>query len=150
MILTGEGDISGELKSISRELSLDEQVEFLGYVEPNVLEKLTPRAEIGINLLENKGLSYYHSLANKFFAYVQAEVPQICINFPEYRMMNEKYEVAILVDDLKKETLINAVQKLRNDTSLYQRLKENCNRAAGEWNWEVEKGRFVKLMAGIN
>ena len=37
-------------------------------------------------LLENTGLSYYYSLANKFFDYVQAGVPQLCVDVAASRV----------------------------------------------------------------
>lgn len=52
----------------------------------------------GINLLTDEGLSYRYSLANKFFDYVHAGIPQICIAFPEYKKLNVEHEVALLTN----------------------------------------------------
>jgi glycosyltransferase involved in cell wall biosynthesis len=75
---------------------------------------------------------------------VQAGIPQICIDFPEYRALNKEYEVAILVKDLKLQTLANAV-KLLKDGNLYRKLHENCLQAREEWNWERESGKLLEL-----
>ncbi|MEL6924936.1 MAG: glycosyltransferase, partial [Bacteroidota bacterium] len=75
--LAGEGDRSFELREQVREQQLEDRVRFLGYLAPVELKKITERAYLGFNLLENRGLSYYYSLANKFFDYVQAQVPAL-------------------------------------------------------------------------
>jgi len=100
---------------------------------------------MGINLLENKGLNYYYSLANKFFDYVQAGLPQISMNFPEYKKMNEQFEVAVLIDDLKTKTIVNAVNRLLHEKDFYFRLRENCLRAREEWNWEKEEQKLLSF-----
>jgi hypothetical protein len=43
-------------------------------------------------------------LANKFFDYIQAGIPQVTMNFPEYAAINREYEVAVLIDDLEPHT----------------------------------------------
>ena len=74
---------------------LAKKVIFKGYVKPKELPKITAKASIGLNLLENKSLNYYYSLANKAFDYIQAEIPAIHMDFPEYRQLNQTYEVLL-------------------------------------------------------
>jgi hypothetical protein len=113
LVICGEGDCSAALRAQAQQLGLlaataaypAGQVEFRGYVLPAALRQLTAQATVGIMLLENTGLSYYYSLANKFFDYVQAGIPQLCIDFPEYRALNAQHEVAVLVPDLAPATL---------------------------------------------
>ena len=67
-------------------------------MRPDELKSYTQKAKLGINLVEHLGLSYYYSLSNKFFDYIHAGLPQITMNFPEYKNLNDKYQVAILID----------------------------------------------------
>lgn len=143
--LAGEGDLSQALRDLVTALQLQDRVRFVGYLRPEELKKLTPTAAIGLNLLENKGLSYYYSLANKFFDYIQAGVPSINMNFPEYMHINRQYEVGILVEDLKQDTIQAAIRSLLTNPALYQRLKENCRQAALELCWEVEEKRLTQF-----
>jgi len=142
--LAGEGDLSVELREKVKQLSLAQKVRFLGFVLPKELPGITAQAWIGLNLLENKGLSYYYSLANKAFDYIQSGVPSIHMDFPEYRKLNEDWQVFELVADLEVETLRQAIRKLLNDAPHYQKLQENCRKAAASLNWEQEE---VKLLA---
>jgi glycosyltransferase involved in cell wall biosynthesis len=95
LLLAGQGDLSNELRALAKRLNIETKVQFLGYLKPDELRKITAQATIGINVLENKGLSYYYSLSNKFFDYIHALVPQICIDFPEYRKINDEYNRSI-------------------------------------------------------
>jgi hypothetical protein len=128
------------------------QVEFKGYVLPAALRVLTAQATVGIMLLENTGLSYYYSLANKFFDYVQAGIPQLCIDFPEYRALNARHEVAELVPDLAPATLAAALARLLpggQPGARYHQLAANCRRARAEWSWQQEEKTLVNLYRNL-
>lgn len=139
LAIAGEGDLSQQLRTLTQQLQLQNKVYFHGYVTPKNLKTLTAQAWVGINLLENRGLSYYYSLANKFFDCVQAGVPVITMDFPEYRALNEAFEVAILLPALTPETVAEAVHKLLTDKELYSKLRLNCLRAREVWHWEAEE-----------
>ncbi len=147
--IAGEGDLSSSLRKLSQELSVEHKVIFLGYLLPAQLKKLTPKATIGLNLLANKGLSYYYSLANKTFDYIQAGIPAIHPNFPEYEQINKTYSIGILVADLQESTLIEAIHQLTTDPVLYQRLQQNCLKAAKELTWEQEEKRLIQIYQNL-
>lgn len=138
--LAGEGDLSDILRRIVQEHGLESQVRFLGYIHPADLPRLTIQATIGFNLLENKGLSYYYSLANKAFDYIQAGLPSVQMDFPEYRRLQEAYGVFQLIADLQTETLIQAIRHLLEDREYYAEMSRRCLAAAAELCWEREEG----------
>ncbi|MBL7797884.1 MAG: glycosyltransferase [Saprospiraceae bacterium] len=142
--LAGEGDLSESLRKMAADLGAQDRVRFLGYVKPADLKALTAQAWLGINVLENTGLSYYYSLANKFFDYVQAGVPVLTMNFPEYRALNAQYEVAILLDDLSPEAIEKAVRELVVNPAAYERLSEATLLAREQWNWENERQHLLR------
>ena len=143
--LAGEGDLSDQLRRLAAELGVESKVTFFGYVKPDDLQNLAARSWLGLNLLENRGLSYYYSLANKFFASVQAGVPVLTMNFPEHRALNAEYEVAVLLDELTPQVVANAILNLLNNKDLYKRLQQNCLAARQEWNWEKEEIVLFKI-----
>ncbi len=137
--LAGEGDLSGKLRAMASDLGLDGRVKFLGLVEPEALDKLTDQASLGLNLLENRGLSYYYSAANKAYDYIQAGLPSLQMNFPEYRSLNERYGVFCLLEDLRPDRIAREIQRLFRDPEHYSTLAAACRKAAGELNWEKEE-----------
>ncbi len=142
--LAGEGDRSQELRQLVQTLGLDRQVKFLGYIQPHELKAVTLKAHLGVNLLQNKGLNYYYSLANKFFDYIQALKPSLNMNFPEYAMIIEEHPVGLLLDDLTPETIVSSIKKIIEQPEVYQTLQANCLKAREVFVWEKEA---VKLEA---
>jgi glycosyltransferase involved in cell wall biosynthesis len=145
--LAGEGDLSEMLRARALELGLGERVQFLGFVKPADLPALTDQAWLGLNLLENRGLSYYYSLANKFFDYVQARVPVLTMDFPEYHALNTEHEVAVLLPDLDPGGIAAAIRQLWEHPEAYERLQNNCSQARQKWTWEQEKAVLIGVWA---
>ena len=148
LVVCGEGDLSEALRQQAQKLGLlaSGQVEFRGFVLPEALREVTRHAAVGIMLLENIGLSYYYSLANKFFDYVHAGIPQVLIDFPEYRALNDAFDVAELVTDLAPATLAAALNRLlRDEPARYQHLAANCRRAAPQLSWQHEEQELLRL-----
>lgn len=143
--LAGDGDLTEELKQQVIDSGLGKSVRFEGNLNPDELFQFTASGQIAFNLLENTSLNYYFSLANKFFDYVHAGIPQICMDFPEYRRMNMEFEVALLIPDIQVETIVKAVNKMIQDKALYQRLQVNCQAAAGVWNWQHERKNLLEM-----
>jgi glycosyltransferase involved in cell wall biosynthesis len=158
LVICGEGDLSTELRARAARLGLLAsasdpvgQVEFRGFVLPAALREVTRHAAVGIMLLENIGLSYYYSLANKFFDYLHAGIPQVLIDFPEYRALNDEFDVAELVADLEPATLAAALNRLLpgGEPGRYQHLAENCRRARTQLSWRHEEQELLRLYAQI-
>lgn len=143
LVLAGEGDISEPLRARVRALGLEQKVRFLGYVRPADLPAVMREAGIAVNLRERLGLNDYYSLGNKFFDYIHAELPQITMRFPEYVRVNAEHEVAVLIDDLRAETIRAAIARLIDAPGEYDRLRENCHAAREIYNWDRESERLL-------
>jgi len=147
--IAGEGDLSVQLRESVKSEKLENKIEFLGFVKPENLTELTKHAFAGLNLLENRGKSYYYSLANKFFDYIQHEVPVITMNFPEYQNINSQFETCILLNELSADNIAASVKKLQNDNALYLKLQENCSRAKKVFNWETESKKLIRIYQNL-
>jgi glycosyltransferase involved in cell wall biosynthesis len=135
----------GPVKELIQSNNLQDKVLLKGKLLPEELEQATDEAYIGINLVENTGFNQYYSLANKFFDYIHHAIPQVTMNFPEYKNINAQYEVAVLIDDLQIETITVAINTLLNDEVLYKRLQQNCTMARKELNWQHEEKKLIKF-----
>ncbi|TGE06269.1 glycosyltransferase [Hymenobacter fodinae] len=154
LVICGEGDLSESLRAQAAALGLvaSGKVEFRGYVLPNVLREVTRHAAVGVLLLENQGLSYYYSLANKFFDYLHACVPQVVVDFPEYRALNAAYDVAELVPaPLTAGAVAAALNRLLpgGDETRARQLAINCSQARQELNWQHEETSLLALYAAL-
>jgi glycosyltransferase involved in cell wall biosynthesis len=148
--LVGEGDLSNYLRALVDRLALSERIRFWGRVAPVDLPALTAQAHIGLNLLKDKGLNYYFSLANKALDYIQAGIPSINMDFPEYRRLNEEREVFLLVQDLQTTTIVAALNRLQADASFYKWLRQNCLLARKELIWEKEENKLLDFYGTLD
>lgn len=147
--LAGEGDLSVKLRTLVKDEGLENKVKFLGYLPPHELQELSPKAYLGLNLLENKSLSYYYSLANKAFDYIQAGLPSIHMDFPEYRRLNEDYQTFVLLPELSQEQISTAVEGLLNNTEQYEQMHQHCLEAAKVLHWEAEAEKLTKFYQSV-
>ncbi|MBS1916018.1 MAG: glycosyltransferase [Bacteroidetes bacterium] len=144
LLICGDGNMMKQCKQLVSLYSLGEKVVFLGMLPPDKLSEITYRAYIGVNLVENYGLNQYYSLANKFFDYIHAGIPQLTMDFPEYKRVNDKFKIAALISELDAETIAAALNNLLDDDVLYKEISRNCMEARKEYNWNKEK---IKLIA---
>ena len=143
LVLVGDGDITQKLKQLTAQLHLN-HIFFAGHVLPKHLPAIAKYAWLGINVSENVGLSYYLSLNNKFFDYVQDQLPSIINPFPEYLSLLQEFEVGIACE-ADANQIVTAIQQLHSDSELYNQLKQNCIHAAKRWNWNEEKIHLLNM-----
>lgn len=139
----GKGNFFEKTKALISSNKLEDKIELAGYILPSELKIITQQAYIGLTLFEKTGLNQYYSLSNRFFDYVMAGIPQVCVNYPEYKAINDKYNIALMIDDTEKQTIANALNKLLQDNNLYEHLKQNCVIARKELNWQNEEKKLI-------
>ncbi|MDP9230865.1 MAG: glycosyltransferase [Bacteroidota bacterium] len=150
IIICGDGNFMKQLKELISEHKMGNKIILKGMLMPDELWKIARQATIGINLVEKKGLNQYYSLSNKFFDYVHAALPQISMNYPEYRKINEEYNVALLINDFLPKTIADAINNLLNNDVLYRQLKANCLKARQELNWQYEEQKLLAFYNSIS
>ena len=138
LIVCGEGNFYNEARALATEHNLNDKIDFKGYVPPAELPAYTSNAYIGITLFEETSLSNRLSLANRFFDYMHAAVPQLCIRYPEYEKVNARFEIADLVTDVSPENIARELNRMLDDPEYYSRLQNNCLRAREVFNWQQE------------
>jgi glycosyltransferase involved in cell wall biosynthesis len=140
--IIGSGDIEDQLKNRAKALN---NVKFFGKILPSELDKMTCQAKFGLNLLENKSLNYYYSLANKFFDYLQLNVPSINMNFPEYETFIHFNPVGLIINKLDSDSLINAIRTVEKEDQSYEKMEEEIQRIKSKFTWEIEELKLLKL-----
>lgn len=143
LLLYGDGNFVKQTKSIIADNNLENKVFLMNKLTPDELNIITSENYIGINLVENIGLNQYYSLANKFFDYIHHLVPQVTMDFPEYKAINEQFEIGLLLQNLEELTIANGINKLLHDDILYKRLRNNCIKAREILNWQEEEKKLI-------
>ncbi len=144
LLICGKGNMYEEVKQLIAYHKLEDKIEMRGYVSPDELKNITPKAKFGLTLFEATGMNQYYSLCNRFFDYIMAGIPQLCVNYPEYKHINDEHHIALMIDDVKSETISAAMNRLLEDDALYHTLQQNTATAKELYNWESEE---IKLIA---
>jgi glycosyltransferase involved in cell wall biosynthesis len=140
--IVGDGDKLKELKEKVRKMHLADKVIFTGRIPLENLPAYTTRADIGINLLENWGLSYYYSLPNRIFDFIQAGVPILAIDFPEIRKIITQYKVGMLINNFDPQYIAANIKRL----ALKGKNHAAFSIANDELCWENEAQIMLKVM----
>jgi glycosyltransferase involved in cell wall biosynthesis len=149
LLIFGTGNFFDKAVKLAAIHGVSHKIIFKGKAEPIVLRKYTDEALIGVTLFENKGLSNYYSLANRFFDYIQSYVPQLCVDYPVYRSINDKYNVAVLIDGLSADNIARQLNELIENKEKWQKLNLNCLEAAKELNWQNEEKKLLAFYKNI-
>ncbi len=145
LIIAGTGNFYIQVEELIRYFKLEHKIILRGAIPPQELRYLTQEAFIGVTLFEQNGINQYFSLANRFFDYMMAGTPQICVNYPLYQEINHQYGFAYMIENTHPLTIGDALNKLLQDDVLYIQLKKNCIKARDLLNWENESNQLVEF-----
>lgn len=149
LIICGDGNFMQQARQLVAENGLQDKVIFKGKIKPDELTAITQQAYIGITLFDDKGLSNYYSLANRFFDYLHAGIPQLCVNYPVYADINSKLPIALLVDDISSTNLATQLNNLLVNEVLYKELQQNCLAVRQILNWQQEEKKLIQFYKNI-
>ena len=144
LIICGAGNFYEQAVALTQSLNLTDKIIFKGFLPPESLKQYTQEASIGITLFDaNNVLSNYYSMANRFFDYMHHRVVQICNDYPEYRAVNQQYEIAVLLPDTQEDTIAKALNRLVEDDAFRKQLSNNTLEARTVYCWQEEEKRLL-------
>lgn len=88
IVFIGDGELAPMIDEAAR---VYPNVHRLPMVPPSEIGAWACGADVGISMIEPVSLSYYYSLPNKFFEYIQGGLPCLINNLPEQRAIVEEY-----------------------------------------------------------
>lgn len=153
LLICGRGNFFEEAQQLAREYNVSDKITFKGFVPPDDLYHITREAKIGLILLDSVSQNNVYSLANRLFDYMHNAVPQLSMDYPEYRAVNEQYEIALLLPaDPTPELIAEKINFMLHEKDYYNKLVANSLEARKVYNWqENEKvllDIYKKLLAG--
>lgn len=149
LVIMGYENFPGMIETL-RVLAKEKGVAHRVYFHPAVpvaeLKDYIGAVDVELVLQSAWCVNVLYSLPNKFFESIQSCVPLICCDLPEMGKIVRQYDIGLLVHEDDEKSVAEAVMKLRNDKSLYDRLKKNMEKAKEELCWEKES---LKLKMAI-
>jgi glycosyltransferase involved in cell wall biosynthesis len=76
-------------------------------------------------------------------------LPVITGKLPEIRKIVEVYDCGLIIPEISPVEISRAIIKLRDNTELRKRLKQNSAKAFAELNWKNEQEKVVSLYRKI-
>lgn len=149
LVICGDGNFMEEAKRLTHTCQLNEKITFTGWLPPAELRQYTQHARVGVNVLESTGLNHRYSLANRFFDYIQSGLPQVCVDYPAYVEVNDKFHCALMIGDTSADTIALNINRLLNDDQLYGELRSNCLTARAVLNWSAEEPLLIAFYQNI-
>ena len=126
LFLAGEGDLSKELRTLTKKEGLNDKVEFMGRLKQHDLRLLTQNCDLGLSLEKDTCLSYRYSLPNKIFDYMHAGIPVLSSDLIEKRNLLEKCEIGVLIDTFEPEHISSTINEMLSNTEKRFRWKQNA------------------------
>ena len=145
LLICGKGNFLEQSMLLAKENGVEDKVIFKGAVEPKELQLITQQSHVGVMLFESTGLNQYYSLANRFFDYMMAGIPQLCVNYPEYATIINDFPFAYLINDTTSQTIASTLNNLLKDVVLYESLQKNTMLAREVLNWNEEEKRLIQF-----
>ncbi len=144
-VVAGDGNYFNKLIQLIDYQNAKENFTLTGMLEPVQLKKLTEQAKVGVTLFESKGLNQYQSLSNRFFDYMMAGTPQVCVGYPIYLEILKEFPFGEPIKELTVQELVSALNKVMNDDVKYQDLQNACKEASEVLNWENESQILIEF-----
>ena len=145
LLIIGSGDIKKQLMEKVEAMQLNHKVSFVDKMKPEALLSYTRQADLGLCLLENKGLSYYYALPNRIFDYINAGIPVLATRFPEIEAIVDTYQTGVLIDNYEPESLAQTINKMLEapyPTEHFQSL-------ASKFCWENEEKILLDIIRNL-
>ena len=139
-VIIGNGDKKEEMEDLVNSLHLNDKVKFLGHIPFYELNSYTNSADLGVCLLEEKGLSYYYALPNRIFDFMHAHVPMLATDFPEISKILKQEQTGYVINHYEPEYLASVIKNILHqpiDHNIYYQAAENNN-------WGKER-RIIKI-----
>jgi hypothetical protein len=152
LLIIGSGDVLNELKSKVERENLKAKVSFLPKMPYSEMMQYTMNADLGLAIDHTDILNHKLALPNKFFDYIQAEIPVLATEIVEIEKIIKKYNIGyVLHDGLTAIHLADKINQIRSKYSdQIDELKVNLKKAKSIENWDMELEKLKEIYANLN
>jgi len=142
--IVGDGPLLEEYKNLAKMNNLEEKVIFHGRVSPEELRELTLKANLGLSLEQDNGLSYRYALPNKIFDYIHAGIPILgSCDLPEMKNIITTFKIG---DIIKNHDPVQIAEKIIELLGVGKaNFQENLKAAANILNWENQEQALISI-----
>jgi glycosyltransferase involved in cell wall biosynthesis len=134
IVFLGYGDL---VELVKKQSSMYGNIFYHESVSTDSLLNYTASADYGICFAPNICKSYYFSLSNKIFEYIQARIPMLVSPLYEFEKLVEGEGLGVVAKDETVNSIVESVQLIiKNDKAIYSK---NLERNAAIFSWENQE-----------
>ncbi len=145
LYIVGDGDLLPKIQEHVKRLSLENKVIFLGKIPFNDLFKITHSADLGLSFEDNTCLSYRYSLPNKIFDYINAEIPILVSDLPEFRNIIEADNIGKVIRKRNPKDVSRQINDILSFPKLH--WMPGLKSAKNKYNWQNQESRLLSLFS---
>ena len=143
IVFMGFGDMANEVLESSKN---NHNIHFHEAVDPDQISKYSNSADVGLSLINNTCLNYYLCLPNKFWEYLNSEIPVLVCNYPEMKKIVNEYNCGWTIP-LDINQISNLIEKLTPEE--IEIKKNNVIKMKGKFGWEFEEKTLLKMYKNL-
>lgn len=149
LVFVEDGPMREELWALASKENLLHKVIFKSNISEEEKRDLLYKSRVGINLLDKSSKTDKHSLNREFFELVNAGMPQVFLDLPDYKALYQQYRIGAPTYDLKKSSLAYAINHLLQDRNYWFNTHTECLQARQHWCWEKEEKKFLEMIGTL-
>ena len=152
LVIIGGGDVLESLKQQVELNSIGHKVRFLPKMPYAEMMQYTCNADLGLAIDHTDVLNHKLALPNKFFDYIQAQIPILATDLTEVRALIDHYDIGFILENtLTPARLSEKIREIMElDDVRMSRIKKNLLQAKGRETWENELIRVQKIYSNLN
>lgn len=138
-------DFELELRTLTKDLKLEKQIEFAGFIPHLETVEYLTNADCGVvTFLPAKCNTA--CLPNKLFEYMAAGIPVVASNFPLYREVVEGSKCGLLVNPDNTDMIAEAIVRILGNPEVASQMGLRGREAfKRKYNWEKEEEKLLEL-----
>ena len=150
LVILGDGEQKNNFQKLAQQLNISERVFYAGTIGQRELINYTAGGDVGLSLIENISVSYYHALPNKLFEYIMAGLPVLCSDLPQMKKIVEEYKVGESISVENENNIYFTLKRWSESPELLKSYRNNCLLAAQKLNWQEEYKKSRKRLLGLD
>ena len=147
LYIVGGGDLLIEMQQLSRQHNLDNKIVFFGKKHFSELLSITQTADLGLSFEEDTCLAYRYSLPNKIFDYINAEIPVLVSDLPEFKKIINQYGVGAILKSRNPKIIADQINMLLSSSS--EHMFSKIKLAKKEFSWLNEEKTLLSIFDSI-
>ena len=143
LYIVGEGDLLQDMRQYTHKLNLNNKIFFKGKVGFDELFEITQEADLGLSFEADTCLSYRYSLPNKIFDYINAEVPILVSDLPEFRRIIKCYKVGQILKSRDVKSVAKQINSLLSTSK--KDWSSELLKAKKAYSWSIQENKIISF-----